>query len=40
MVSLMIANTVNYENATRAQKEMMEIVWQKAMEAKKIYKES
>ena len=40
MVGLMVANTINYENATSAQKAMMEIVWQKAMEAKKIYKQS
>ena len=39
MVGLMVANTINYENATSAQKAMMEIVWQKAMEAKKMYKE-
>ena len=40
MVGLMVANTINYENSTRAQKAMMEIIWQKAMEAKKIYKQS
>ena len=40
MVGLIVSNTINYENSTRAQKAMMEIVWQKAMEAKKIYKQS
>ena len=40
MVGLMVANTINYENSTSAQKAMMKIVWQKAMEAKKIYKQS
>ena len=40
IISFMFANNVNYETASKAQKEMMKIIWQEAMEAKEMYKKS
>jgi hypothetical protein len=39
-IGMLMSNNINYETATKAQKEMMQLVWEKAMEAKKMYKES
>ncbi len=40
IVGFMFANNVNFETASKAQKAMMQIVWQEAMEAKEMYKKS
>jgi hypothetical protein len=40
IIGFMFANNVNYETASKAQKEMMQIIWQEAMEAKEMYKQS
>ena len=40
IISFMFANNVNYEMASKAQKEMMQIIWQQAMEAKQMYKDA
>ena len=39
-IGMLMSNNINYETATKIQKEMMQVVWEKAMEAKKMYKES
>jgi len=40
IIGFMFANNVSYETASKAQKEMMQIIWQEAMEAKEMYKQS
>jgi len=40
IISFMFANNMNYETASKAQKKMMQIIWQEAMEAKEMYKQS
>ena len=36
--SLVVANNADHTKATDVQKEVMQIIWQQAMEAKELYK--
>jgi len=38
IIGLIVANNTDYEKASDAQKAMMQIIWEKAMEAKETYK--
>ena len=40
ILGFILTNNIDYQNAPEIQKEMMSIIWKKAMNAKKMYKES
>jgi len=40
ILSFILTNNIDYQNAPEIQKEMMSVIWKKAMDAKKMYKES